>query len=186
VFRCVLGSEGCVLVPRSIGTPVATWAWQIWVVSRRCVLEAVFILLEFPSPLRRIFIGSHSLPPLWFAVSVLQGGKAARNRGRRRSAGGDLGFIGRRREPWRARHARQDGGGLAGRGVFGLCGRLGPDGLRSGHDRAGGDGLDRVGPTACAWAELKKRTAQGVRGAPADFGLMGQKQMWAEKDERKR
>jgi hypothetical protein len=35
-------------------------------------LEAVFILLEFLSPLRRIFIGSHSLPPLWFAVSVLQ------------------------------------------------------------------------------------------------------------------
>jgi hypothetical protein len=35
-------------------------------------LEAVFILLEFPSPSRRIFIGSHSLPPLWFAVSVLQ------------------------------------------------------------------------------------------------------------------
>jgi hypothetical protein len=34
-------------------------------------LEAAFILLEFPSPLRRIFIGSHSLPPLWFAVSVL-------------------------------------------------------------------------------------------------------------------
>jgi hypothetical protein len=26
-------------------------------------LEAVFILLEFPSPSRRIFIGSHSLPP---------------------------------------------------------------------------------------------------------------------------
>jgi hypothetical protein len=38
------------------------------------VLEAVFILLEFPSPSRRIFIGSHSLPPLWFAVSVLHGG----------------------------------------------------------------------------------------------------------------
>jgi hypothetical protein len=36
------------------------------------VLEAVFILLEFLSPSRRIFIGSHSLPPLWFAVSVLQ------------------------------------------------------------------------------------------------------------------
>jgi hypothetical protein len=35
-------------------------------------LEAGFILLEFPSPSRRIFIGSHSLPPLWFAVSVLQ------------------------------------------------------------------------------------------------------------------
>jgi hypothetical protein len=35
------------------------------------VLEAVFILLESLSPLRRIFIGSHSLPLLWFAVSVL-------------------------------------------------------------------------------------------------------------------
>jgi hypothetical protein len=63
VFHCVLGSEGCVLVPRSSGTPVATWAWPTWVVSRRRVLEAVFILLEFPSPSRRIFIGSHSLPP---------------------------------------------------------------------------------------------------------------------------
>jgi hypothetical protein len=41
-------------------------------VSWRRVLEAVFILLEFPSPSRRIFIGSHSLPPLWFAVSILQ------------------------------------------------------------------------------------------------------------------
>jgi hypothetical protein len=72
VFRCVLGSESRVLVPRSSGTPVATWARPTWVVSRRRVLEAVFILLEFPSPSRRIFIGSHSLPPLWFAVSVLQ------------------------------------------------------------------------------------------------------------------
>jgi hypothetical protein len=71
---CVLvgfGSEGCVLVPRSSGTPVATWAWPTWVVSRRRVLEAVFVLLESPSPSRRIFIGSHSLPPLWFPVSVL-------------------------------------------------------------------------------------------------------------------
>jgi hypothetical protein len=34
----------CVLVPRSSGTPVATWAWPTWVVSQRCVLEAVFIL----------------------------------------------------------------------------------------------------------------------------------------------
>jgi hypothetical protein len=63
VFRCVLGSEGCVLVPRFSGTPVATWAWPTWVVSCRSVLEAAFILLEFPSPSRRIFIGSHSLPP---------------------------------------------------------------------------------------------------------------------------
>jgi hypothetical protein len=35
------------------------------------VLEAAFVLLESSSPSRRIFIGSHSLPPLWFAVSVL-------------------------------------------------------------------------------------------------------------------
>jgi hypothetical protein len=62
VLRCVLGSEGCVLVPRFSSTPVATWTWPIWVVSRRCVLEAVFILLESSSPSRRIFIGSHSLP----------------------------------------------------------------------------------------------------------------------------
>jgi hypothetical protein len=36
------------------------------------VLEAVFVLLEFPSPSSRILIGSHSLPPLCFSVSVLQ------------------------------------------------------------------------------------------------------------------
>jgi hypothetical protein len=72
---CVLvcfGLEGCLLVPRSSGTPVATWAWTTWVVSQRRVLEAVFVLLESPSPSRRIFIGSHSLPPIWFIVSVLQ------------------------------------------------------------------------------------------------------------------
>jgi hypothetical protein len=50
------------VVPRSSGTPVATWAWPTWVVSRRRVLEVVFVLLESPSPSRRIFIGSHSLP----------------------------------------------------------------------------------------------------------------------------
>jgi hypothetical protein len=72
VFRCVLGSEGWLLVPRASGTSVATWAWPIWVVSRRRVLEVEFILLEFPSHSKRIFIGSHSVPPLWFAVSVLQ------------------------------------------------------------------------------------------------------------------
>jgi hypothetical protein len=73
VFGCVLGSEGCVLVPRFSSTPVATWTWPIWVVSRRHVLEVVFILLEFSSLSRKIFLGSHSLPPLWFAVSILQG-----------------------------------------------------------------------------------------------------------------
>jgi hypothetical protein len=36
------------------------------------VLEVEFILLEFLSPSRRIFIGSHSLPSLRFAISVLQ------------------------------------------------------------------------------------------------------------------
>jgi hypothetical protein len=60
------------LVSRSSSTPVAAWAWPTWVVSRRHVLEAVFGLLESPSPSRRIFIGSHSLPPLWFVVSVLR------------------------------------------------------------------------------------------------------------------
>jgi hypothetical protein len=37
------------------------------------VLEAVFVLLEPPSPSRRILSAPfHSPPPLWFAVSVLQ------------------------------------------------------------------------------------------------------------------
>jgi hypothetical protein len=39
------------------------WTWPTWVVSLRRVLEVVFVLLESPSPSRRIFIGSHSLPP---------------------------------------------------------------------------------------------------------------------------
>jgi hypothetical protein len=67
---CVLvsfGSEGCLLVPRSSSTSVAAWAWPTWVVNRRRVLEAVFVLLESPSHSRRIFIDSHS-PPLWFAA----------------------------------------------------------------------------------------------------------------------
>jgi hypothetical protein len=62
---CVLvcfGSEGCLLVPRSSSTSVAAWTWPTLVVSRRRVLKVVFILLESPSPLRKIFIGSHSLP----------------------------------------------------------------------------------------------------------------------------
>jgi hypothetical protein len=52
-----------VLVPWSSSTSVAAWTWPTWVVSRRRVLEAVFVLLESPSS-RRIFIGSHSPPPL--------------------------------------------------------------------------------------------------------------------------
>jgi hypothetical protein len=58
------GLSGWKLVPRFSSTPVATWTWPTWVVSRRRVLEAVFVLLEPSSPSRRIFIGSHSLPPL--------------------------------------------------------------------------------------------------------------------------
>jgi hypothetical protein len=60
------------LVPRSSSTSVAAWTWPTWVVSQRRVLEAVFVLLVSLSPWRRIFIGSHSLPPLWFVVTVLQ------------------------------------------------------------------------------------------------------------------
>jgi hypothetical protein len=45
-------------VPRSSSTSVVAWTWPTWVVSRRRVLEAVFVLLESLSPSRRIFIGS--------------------------------------------------------------------------------------------------------------------------------
>jgi hypothetical protein len=64
-FFVLLRSRVCEvgLVPRSSSTPAATWAWPTGVVNRRRVLEAVFILLKPPSPSRRIFIGSHSLPP---------------------------------------------------------------------------------------------------------------------------
>jgi hypothetical protein len=58
-----------VFVPRTSSTPVATWFWQTEDRSVERVILGVrpseFILLEFQSPSRRIFIGSHSLPPLW-------------------------------------------------------------------------------------------------------------------------
>jgi hypothetical protein len=57
-----------VFVPRISSTPVATWFWQREGRSAERVILGVrpglFILLEFQSPSRRIFIGSHSLPPL--------------------------------------------------------------------------------------------------------------------------
>jgi hypothetical protein len=58
-----------VFVPRTSSTPVATWFCQTEGRSAECVILGVrlseFILSEFQSPSRRIFIGSHSLPPLW-------------------------------------------------------------------------------------------------------------------------
>jgi hypothetical protein len=56
-----------VFVPRTSSTPVATWFWQTEGKSAECVILGVrpseFILSEFQSPSRRIFIGSRSLPP---------------------------------------------------------------------------------------------------------------------------
>jgi hypothetical protein len=57
-----------VFVPRTSSTPVATWFWQKEGRSTERVILGVrpseFILLEIQSLSRRIFIGSHSLPPL--------------------------------------------------------------------------------------------------------------------------
>jgi hypothetical protein len=75
-FRVVAAVVGaCVLrllvvfVPRTSSTPVATWFWQTEGRSAEHVILGVrpseFILSELQSPSRRIFIGSHSLPPLW-------------------------------------------------------------------------------------------------------------------------
>jgi hypothetical protein len=72
-FRVVSAVVGaCVLrlvvvfVPRTSSTPVATWFWQTEGRSAERVILRVrpseFILSEFQSPSRRIFIGSHSLP----------------------------------------------------------------------------------------------------------------------------
>jgi hypothetical protein len=74
-FRVVSSVVGaCVLrllvvfVPRTSSTPVATWFWQTEGRSAERVILGVrpseFTLSEFQSPSRRIFIGSHSLPPL--------------------------------------------------------------------------------------------------------------------------
>jgi hypothetical protein len=56
-------------VPRTSSTLVATWFWQTEGRSAERVILGVrpseFILSEFQSPSRRIFIGSHSLPLLW-------------------------------------------------------------------------------------------------------------------------
>jgi hypothetical protein len=81
-FRVVSAVVGaCVLrllvefVPRTSSTPVATWFWQTEGRSVERVILGVrpneFILSEFQSPSRRIFIGSHSLPPSLVAYSVL-------------------------------------------------------------------------------------------------------------------
>jgi hypothetical protein len=73
-FRVVSAVVGaCVVkllvefVSRTSSTPVATWFWQTEGRSAERVILGVrpseFILSEFQSPSRRIFIGSHSLPP---------------------------------------------------------------------------------------------------------------------------
>jgi hypothetical protein len=75
-FRVVSAVVGaCVLrllvvfVPRTGSTPVATWFWQTEGRSAERVIlgfrPSEFILSEFQSPLRRIFIGSIHSPPLW-------------------------------------------------------------------------------------------------------------------------
>jgi hypothetical protein len=74
-FRVVSAVVGaCVLrllvvfVHRTSSTPVAMWFWQTEGRSAERVILGVrpskFILSEFQSRSRRIFIGSHSLPPL--------------------------------------------------------------------------------------------------------------------------
>jgi hypothetical protein len=82
-----------VFVSRTNSTPVATWFWQTEGRSVECVILGVrpseFILSEFQSPSRRIFIGSHSLPPSLVALSVLQyGGGAVERVDRRGGTGG--------------------------------------------------------------------------------------------------
>jgi hypothetical protein len=58
-----------VFVPRTSSTSLATWFWQTEGRSVDRVILGVrlseFMLLEFQSSSRRIFIGSHSLPPLF-------------------------------------------------------------------------------------------------------------------------
>jgi hypothetical protein len=70
-----------------------------------------------------------------------------------------------------------------------MLGREGLDPM--GFDRAT-TGPGEMGWIGSGWVcvlslgRAEEAKAQGVRGAPADLGLMVHKHMWAEKDERKR
>jgi hypothetical protein len=85
-----------VFVSRTSSTPVATWFWQTEGRSAERVFLGVrpseFILLEFQSPSRIIFIGSHHSPPSGRLIgpSVL-GGERSKERGV--SAGGVQGAL---------------------------------------------------------------------------------------------
>jgi hypothetical protein len=66
------GSEGCVLVPRTKRTLVATWSWPTRVVeSETCVGSRVHLVGASIS-FEKNFYRLPFTPPLWFAVSVLQ------------------------------------------------------------------------------------------------------------------
>jgi hypothetical protein len=73
-----------VFAPRTSSTPVATWFWQTEGRSAESVILGVrpseFVLSEFQSPSRRIFIGSHSLPPLWSPNRSFKGPTCKRGR----------------------------------------------------------------------------------------------------------
>jgi hypothetical protein len=90
VFRVVSAVVGaCVLrllvefVPRISSTPVGTWFRQTEGRSAERVILGVrpseFILSEFQSPSRRIFIGSHSLPPSGRLIGPSASGRKVRN-----------------------------------------------------------------------------------------------------------
>jgi hypothetical protein len=99
----------------------------------------------------------------FYAGAVRRRSALRREQGRHagaREKGATLPFMGP------AQGAR-GGGGLAGRGVSGLCGRLGPDGL---HGRARG----RAGGLGC-WAQpenlrVLERPREEAYGAAVDFG----------------
>jgi hypothetical protein len=72
--------------------------------SETCVGSRL-LLVVFPSPSRRIFIGSHSLPPLWFAVSVLQCLRLITQVGQAYATNGVLLDLGTDSQPHRPKNA---------------------------------------------------------------------------------
>jgi hypothetical protein len=69
------GSEGYVLVPKTISSLVAMWSWPTLIVESETCVGSCVHLVGASISFEKIFYRLPFTPPLWFAVSVLQYGQ---------------------------------------------------------------------------------------------------------------